>query len=57
MLSEVLLALLAGVLVGVIFSAIRLPLPAPPMLAGLMGIVGIFLGGALWKMVVGRFFQ
>lgn len=49
--QQVLLALLAGFLVGVIFSAIKLPLPAPPVLAGVMGIVGIFLGGEVWKMI------
>ena len=51
---ELLLALLAGFIVGILFSAIKLPLPAPPMLAGVMGIVGIFLGGAAWKMLVDK---
>ena len=36
------LALLAGFLVGIVFSAIKLPLPAPPALAGILGIVGSF---------------
>jgi XapX domain-containing protein len=49
--QQVFLALLAGFLVGVIFSAIKLPLPAPPVIAGVMGIVGIFLGGEVWKMI------
>ena len=44
-----------GVIVGLIFSAFKLPLPAPPVLAGVMGIVGIFLGGELWKQIL-KFF-
>lgn len=51
--KEVFLSLLAGFLVGVLFKFLRLPLPAPPVLAGVLGIVGIYLGGkfaeALWK--------
>ena len=42
---EVILSLLAGFIVGVLFKWIKLPLPAPPVLAGVMGIVGIWLGG------------
>ena len=52
-----LLALLVGLVVGVIFSACKLPLPSPPVLAGVMGIFGIFLGGQLWQFVVERFFS
>lgn len=45
--KEIVLALLAGVIVGFIFKLIKLPLPAPPVLAGIMGIVGIYCGGLL----------
>lgn len=41
---EVLLALLTGFLLGIIFCRLKLPVPAPPTLAGVMGIIGIFLG-------------
>ena len=51
--SAVLLALLAGVVVGILFSAIKLPLPAPPALAGVIGIAGIYLGGETWKALTG----
>jgi XapX domain-containing protein len=54
---ELLLAILAGFLVGMIFSAIKLPLPAPPVLAGILGIVGIYLGGATWKIIAEKFFS
>ena len=40
----VLASLLVGALVGVIFSLIKLPIPAPPTLAGIAGIVGLWLG-------------
>lgn len=45
--KEIGLALLAGVIVGLIFKLIKLPLPAPPVMAGIVGIVGIYLGGLL----------
>lgn len=48
-------ALLTGTIVGLIFSALKLPLPAPPYLAGIMGIVGIFLGGHLWSLISKNF--
>jgi len=43
------LSLLAGVLVGLLFKWIRLPLPAPPVVSGVLGIVGIYLGGKLFE--------
>lgn len=39
-----LLALLTGILAGAAFAFIRVPIPAPPELPGLLGIVGIYLG-------------
>ncbi|WP_156291837.1 XapX domain-containing protein [Oceanobacillus salinisoli] len=35
---------IAGIVMGAIFSLLNLPIPAPPNLAGIMGIVGIFIG-------------
>ncbi len=55
--SEILLALVAGVLVGAIFSAVKLPLPAPPVLSGIIGIVGIYLGGHLYQWILKSFFS
>lgn len=37
-------ALAVGVLVGLTFGFTRLPVPAPPTIAGLLGIVGITVG-------------
>jgi XapX domain-containing protein len=53
--QEILLALLAGIIVGVVFTLIRLPLPAPPFLAGIMGIVGIYLGGVIANKILTYF--
>ena len=44
---EIIKATLAGMACGVVFSLLRLPIPAPPVLAGVMGIVGVFLGYVL----------
>ena len=38
---------LVGAVVGGIFSAFKLPIPAPPVFAGLMGIVGLWIGSAI----------
>jgi len=47
--KELLLALLAGLVVGCLFKLLKLPLPAPPVLSGVVGIVGIYLGGVLMQ--------
>ncbi len=54
---EVIMALIAGLIVGVLFSAIKLPIPAPPVLPGVMGIVGVYAGSVLYQWVVERFFS
>ena len=46
--KDIILALAAGVIVGFIFKLIKLPLPAPPVLSGIIGIIGIFLGGKVF---------
>lgn len=50
------LALLAGFIVGIVFTAIKLPLPAPPVFAGIVGILGIYLGNKCWQWLC-TFFQ
>lgn len=42
--NQILMAFLAGVLIGAIFSFFKLPLPAPATWAGVLGIVGLFCG-------------
>jgi len=46
-LKDMIMAPVVGLIVGVIFRMLKLPLPAPPVLPGILGIVGIFLGGLL----------
>ena len=47
MMREILRTTLVGAIVGGVFSAFKLPIPAPPVFAGLMGIVGLWIGYAL----------
>ncbi|WP_077623481.1 XapX domain-containing protein [Sediminibacillus massiliensis] len=54
--KEVILSLLTGAVVGFIFAWGKLPIPAPPALAGIMGIVGIYIGFKLF-LWIGPFFQ
>lgn len=42
--TVVALALLTGVVTGGLFRLLHVPIPAPPDLAGVLGIVGLFLG-------------
>ena len=51
------LALLAGFMVGIIFTALKLPLPAPPHIAGIAGIVGVFVGYKCWLWVFDAYFK
>ncbi|MFB6110711.1 MAG: XapX domain-containing protein [Halodesulfurarchaeum sp.] len=37
-------ALLTGIITGAVFGFLRAPIPAPPNLAGVLGILGIYLG-------------
>jgi len=51
MIPVVLLSLVTGLVVGILFTALKLPLPAPNALAGVMGIVGIYLGSVAWPLI------
>lgn len=46
---QVLLSLIAGAVLGFIFIKLKLPIPAPPVFAGISGIVGIWLGYLIGK--------
>ena len=47
MIKEVFLTTLTGAGVGIVFALFKLPVPAPPVFAGLMGIVGLWIGYAI----------
>jgi XapX domain-containing protein len=49
-LASVTLAFSTGLAVGIVFSLVKLPSPAPPFL-GLIGLVGMFVGQRLWPIV------
>lgn len=45
--KDIIYTTLTGIAVGGIFSVLKLPIPAPPVFAGLMGIVGLWIGYGL----------
>lgn len=49
--NQALLAAVSGLIVGGLFSFLNLPIPAPPTLSGVMGIVGIYIGFMLTKTI------
>jgi XapX domain-containing protein len=42
--KEILLSTLTGFGCGVVFAAFKLPVPAPPVFAGVAGIIGLWFG-------------
>ncbi len=50
---EVFKAFAVGLVFGGLVTVFRLPLPAPPTLAGVMGIVGVYIG----YLLVSQFFK
>ncbi len=45
--KEMLLSLLTGAVLVAVFRYLGLPVPAPPVLAGVLGVFGIWLGAFL----------
>ena len=43
--------LICGIIVGVLFRVLKLPIPAPEQIEGIFGIFGIFIGYNLWKLL------
>jgi XapX domain-containing protein len=42
--KEIVFSVLTGFGCGVVFAAFKLPVPAPPVFAGVAGIIGLWLG-------------
>lgn len=42
--KELIFSILTGFGCGVVFAAFKLPVPAPPVFAGVAGIIGLWLG-------------
>lgn len=55
--TEIFIALVAGTLIGIIFSLLRLPIPAPEAISGIAGILGIYLGSLTYSWIIERFFS
>ncbi len=49
--AVILIALLVGIAVGVIFRSLKLPVPVPHDFAGVVGLIGMFVGSALVDVV------
>lgn len=49
--SEVFIALCAGVFAGSVFSLLGFPIPAPVTIGGFMGIFGVYMGGVISKQI------
>jgi XapX domain-containing protein len=45
--KEVILALIAGMSVGILFKFLKLPLPAPPVFSAVVGVFGVYFGGVV----------
>ncbi len=50
---EIFKSLIAGGICGVIFSAASLPIPAPPVFSGVVGIIGVYVGYVLVQRIRG----
>ncbi|POT56785.1 XapX domain protein [Citrobacter amalonaticus] len=46
---DLLLALIAGLITGFVFTLIKLPIPAPPVWSGVVGIIGVLSGSQLFN--------
>ncbi|MEH7356064.1 DUF1427 family protein [Neobacillus drentensis] len=53
--KEVLMALFAGLLVGMLFKFLKLPLPAPPVFSAVVGVFGVYFGGVLLEWIMKLF--
>lgn len=49
---EMILSLITGAICGAAFAIFKLPVPAPTVIPGLLGILGIFLGYQLIAIMV-----
>jgi XapX domain-containing protein len=50
--KDIILALVSGMIMGGVFTLIKLPIPAPSNIAGVVGIFGIFFGYFLVKILI-----
>ncbi|KUP08818.1 XapX domain protein [Bacillus coahuilensis m2-6] len=46
--KELILSVIAGMIIGMSFKFLKLPLPAPPVMAGVLGVFGVYFGGVVF---------
>lgn len=51
MMRELILALVGGIGVGVLFGAIKVPIPGPASLSGVLGAIGLYTGMQLFILI------
>ncbi|RDU35287.1 XapX domain protein [Neobacillus piezotolerans] len=50
--KEIILALVGGMVVGLLFKFIKLPLPAPPVFSAVVGVFGVYFGGVVYDWLI-----
>lgn len=55
--KDIILAFIGGLAVGAIFKLLKLPLPAPAALSGVVGIFGLFAGYKLLGLLINYFIK
>lgn len=45
--KQIVMSVLTGFVCGAVFAAFKLPVPAPPVFAGVAGIIGLWAGYAI----------
>lgn len=55
--KNLLISLAVGLVIGIIFRLLKLPVPVPHGLGGLVGLIGMFIGSELLPLVLQRISQ
>lgn len=50
--KELLLCLGVGIMIGIVFALLRLPMPVPHSWGGVIGLAGMFVGGIIGGKIV-----
>jgi XapX domain-containing protein len=49
---ELIICLVVGLVIGAVFGLFKLPLPVPHGLGGVIGLIGMFIGGQIVKILM-----
>jgi XapX domain-containing protein len=55
--TQLLFCFFVGIAIGVIFTLLRLPVPVPHGWGGLVGLIGMFIGGKIFQLIITRIGQ